>query len=138
MFEKFAAPAYPFFAFHDDARELARKFCGQVLENSQLVKNIRFDRLLIFCSRQRFLQDIGEQLAKRRVFGRTSALLVLPVDEADVDGLTNEIEQIFSRKIDEAGAQKNVIMDVVNAQGQIRQPNFGGIRLKFHPGGMRG
>src|ERR1700746_454853 len=109
-----------------------------MLENRQLVKNIRFDRLLIFCSCQRFLQDIGEQLAESRVFGRASALLILPIDEVDVDGLANEIEQIFSRKIDEAGAQKNVIMDVVNAQGQTRQPDFGGISLKFHPGGMRG
>ena len=80
------------------------------------MQNVSFYRLLIFCACQGFLQDIGQQLPEGAMLRRTRALLVFPVDEADVDGLTNEVEQVFSRKIDETRAQENVLMDVVSAQ----------------------
>jgi hypothetical protein len=53
------------------------------------------------------------------VFRRTSTLLILAVDKADVHGLPYEIEQVFSGKINKSRAQKNVIMDVVDAEGEI-------------------
>ena len=65
-------------------------------------------------------------------------LAILAVEEADIDGLANQIEQVFSREFDESGAEKNVIMDVVNAQSEIRQADFGGVRLQLHPGRMGG
>ena len=102
------------------------------------MENIGLDRLLKFGARERLLQNFGEHLAERGVFGRAGLLarLVLAVEQTDVDRLANQIEQIFARKFDEARAEKNVIMDVVDPDGQIGEPDFGGVRLKLHPGGM--
>ena len=44
--------------------------------------------------------------------------------------------QILAGEFHEARAEENVIMDVVNPERKIGQPNFGGIRLELHPRGM--
>ena len=109
-----------------------------MLQQRQLVQHVRLDGLLKFRARQRLLQHFGEQLAKRAMLRRAGLLAVFPVKQADVDRLPDQVQQIFSRKIHEARAQKNVIMNVVNAQRQVAQPNFGGVRLQLHPGRMGG
>ena len=60
-------------------------------------------------------------------------LFSLPVSQPDVHGLADQIEQVLLREIDELRAEKDVIMDVVDAEGQTRQADFGGIRLQLHP-----
>ena len=51
VLEEFAAPANPFLAFHQDARKLVAKFRCQIFQERQLVQNVGFDRLLVFCPR---------------------------------------------------------------------------------------
>ena len=87
---------------------------------AKLVQHVGFDRLLKFCAGDRFLQNFGQHLSKRGMLGRAGLLAVaFAVDQADVDGLANQVEQVLAREFDEARAQKNVIMDVVDADGQV-------------------
>ncbi len=57
-----------------------------------------------FALRERFLQNFGEQLAERRVFRRAGLLAILAVNQRDIDRLADQIQQIFSRKLDESRA----------------------------------
>ena len=86
-----------------------------------MVENVRLDRLLEFCARYRFLQNVREHLAKCPMFRRTRllAVLVLTEGQVDVDRLPDEVPQILARKFDEAWAQENVIMNVVYAERQV-------------------
>ena len=69
---------------------------------------------------------------------RCSRLLAVPVNQADIYGLAHQVLQIFADKIHKSRAQKNVIMDVVNPNGQVVEPDFGGVRLQLHPCWMGG
>ena len=54
-------------------------------------------------------------LRKAACSGGVSLLQILAVNQRDVDGLPDQIEQILPRKFHESRAQEDVIMDVVDA-----------------------
>jgi hypothetical protein len=58
---------------------------------------------------------------------------MLAVVDGKVDALANHVEKILSRKVDEAGTQKNVVMDIIEADRQTGQTDIGGVRLKLRP-----
>jgi hypothetical protein len=66
------------------------------------------------------------------------AYLIAAVEQAHIHNLPNQVEKVDAREFHEAGAEKNVIMDVIDTDGQIGKPDFGGVRLKLHPGWMGG
>ena len=133
---KLAPRANPVLALHQNARELVAQFLDHEFQERQPVQHIGFDGLLELRACKRFLQNLREQLAERTMLGRSRLFAVLAVDQRHVDGLPNQVQQVFPRKFDEPGAEKNVIMDVVRAQGEVRKPDFGGVRLELHPGRM--
>ena len=57
------------------------------------------------------------------------AVFVLPIEQVDVDGLADQVSQILAREFHKARAEKNVVMNVVDPEGQIGQPDFGGVGL---------
>ena len=138
VLEMFAAGADPVLALDEHAGKLSGNFRGEVLEERELVQDIALDGLLEFCAGDRGLQNLGEQLAERAMFGRAGLLAVFAVEKADVDALADQILEVFSGEIDEARAEENVIMDVVHAHGKIRQADFCGVGLQLHPGRMVG
>ena len=58
VFEKFAAAANPFLAFHQDAGKLIPQFGSDVFQQRELVQKIGFDGLLEFCARDGGLQNL--------------------------------------------------------------------------------
>jgi hypothetical protein len=70
------------------------------------------------------------------MFWAPRLLPVLAIDQTDVHPLSNQVEQILAREFDEARAKKDVIMDVVDAECQVGQLDFGEVRFKLHPRGM--
>src|ERR1700726_237852 len=67
---------------------------------------------------------------------RRARLLAVTINQANVYGLPHQVQQIFPCEFHETRTQINVIMDVVNTDGYVIKPNFGGIRLELHPGRM--
>ena len=55
------------------------------LQERELVQDIGLDGLLEFCAGDRGLQNLGEQLAERGMFGRAGVLAVFAVEEGDID-----------------------------------------------------
>ena len=129
VFKQLAAPADPILALDQNARELVARFLADELQQRQVVQHVGFDRLYEFRARDRFLQDFREHLAKRGMLGRAGLLAVsfffFAVEQVDVDRLTNQVSQIFARKFDKPRAQKNVVMNVVDAKREAGQPDFG-------------
>ena len=56
----------------------------------------------------------------------------------DREVLADEVEEVLSGELDEARAEKDVIMDVVDSQRKVREADFGGVRLQLHLCGMGG
>ena len=139
VLEKLAAPANPVLALHQNARKLVAHFLADVLQQRKLMQNVGFDRLLKFRAGQRFLQNFGQHAAEGGVLRRAARLLaILAVGQRQVDRLPNQIEKILAAKFEELGAQIDVIMDVVDAERQLLEPDFGGVGLELHPGWMGG
>ena len=70
------------------------------------------------------------------MFGRAGLLAVFAVEEVDVDGLADEVAEIFFTEFVEARTEEDVVVNVVNADGESAEANFGGVRLELHPGRM--
>src|SRR5215469_2572620 len=64
------------------------------------------------------------------------ALLLPAVQQADVDHLPQQIQQVLASEFDEFRAQENVVMNVINTESEVGKPDFGGVRLKLHPAWM--
>jgi hypothetical protein len=50
---------------------------------------------------------------------------MLAIVDGKVDALANHVEQILPRKVDQAGTQKDVVMDVIEADRQTGQTDIG-------------
>src|SRR6185437_2794335 len=133
VLEKLAARTNPILALHQNARKLAPQFRKDVFQQRQMVQHVGFDGLLEFRPRQRRLQYLGQQLAERRMFRRGGLpILFLAVQQVHVHRLPDQIQQIFPRELRKSRAQEDVIVYVVYSEREVRQANFGGVRLKLH------
>ena len=88
------------------------------------MQHVGLDGLLKFRARQRLLQNLSEQFAKRAMLRGARCAFCPCRRQADVDSLAHEFEQVLPRKIHEPRAQKNVIMNVVDAEREIRSAEF--------------
>ncbi len=82
VLEQFPARPDPILALHQQARKLVSNFLREVLQQRQVVQDVRLDRLLVLRPRQRLLQDFRQHFPERGVFrdARPGLFPVLPVN----------------------------------------------------------
>ena len=91
----------------------------------------------MFRLRQRALQQFGKQLAESRVI---QALHVAQLDPGKIGRpgvLADEVEKVIARRLNELGAEEDIVVDVVDADGQRSHRNRDAIALELDSGRFR-
>ncbi|MGA8034382.1 MAG: hypothetical protein WA823_21210 [Candidatus Acidiferrales bacterium] len=138
VLEVLSASANPILTLDDQAGELAVGLKREVLQKGELIQDVCLDGPRELGARERFLQNFGEQFSKGSVFRRAGLLAVFAIKEIYVDGLAHQVAEVLFAEFGKARAQEHVIMNVVDADAESAETDFGGIRLQLHPGRMGG
>ena len=99
------------------------------------MEDIRLDRLIELGAGKRLLQYFGEKLPKGGMLGRARRAMLV-VGQSKIDRVARHIQNVCAGEFDETGTQKHVVMNVIEPHRQMRESDFGGVRLKLHPGRM--
>ncbi len=97
---------------------LRSNFRGEEFQQAQAKKEVDLDVLVIFGLRQRALEKLGQQFAKRDGVRPARRARLHARGLGGIGVLPDEIEEIIAGGLNKLGAEENVVVNIVHADGQ--------------------